>query len=79
MPLQNVRYQVGEGIATITMNRPEQLNALNFRLKDDEIRGLDAFLLSQRTQVPLDSTGFTAGDCCSQAFESTVHVQVSPT
>lgn len=33
--LQNVRYQVREGVAFVTVNRPQALNALNDRTHDD--------------------------------------------
>lgn len=39
--LQTVRYEVSEGIATLTLNRPEKLNAFNPPMRDEMIAAFD--------------------------------------
>ena len=40
MTKQSVLYEVSENVATITLNRPERLNALDYDLKDELLRVL---------------------------------------
>jgi enoyl-CoA hydratase/carnithine racemase len=41
-PLQTVLYSVDDGIATITLNRPEKLNAFTAQMRDDLVACFDA-------------------------------------
>ncbi|MFN0162901.1 MAG: crotonase/enoyl-CoA hydratase family protein [Burkholderiales bacterium] len=40
--LETLRYEVADGIATVTLNRPEKLNAFNTRMRDELIAVFDA-------------------------------------
>ena len=42
MKFETILYEVDEGILTITLNRPERLNAFNNRMRDEVISALDA-------------------------------------
>src|SRR5712691_360436 len=42
MSYEQIRYDVADGIATITLNRPERLNAVTTRLLDELIAAFDA-------------------------------------
>jgi enoyl-CoA hydratase len=59
MAYENIVYQVEEGIATITFNRPKALNALNAALLDEFSRALDEIAADENIRV-LVLTG--AGD-----------------
>ena len=59
MAYENIIYQVEEGIATITFNRPKALNALNAALLDEFSSALDEIAASDNIRV-LVLTG--AGD-----------------
>jgi enoyl-CoA hydratase/carnithine racemase len=39
--LQTLRYEVSEGIATLTLNRPEKLNAFTVQMRDEMIAAFD--------------------------------------
>ena len=39
--LQTLRYEVQDGIATITLHRPEKLNAFTAQMRDELIAALD--------------------------------------
>jgi 2-(1,2-epoxy-1,2-dihydrophenyl)acetyl-CoA isomerase len=41
MAFEKLLYEVAEGIATITLNRPERLNALDYALKDEVLHALE--------------------------------------
>ena len=41
MPYQTIRLDVADGIATITLNRPEKLNAVNGQMIDELIAAAD--------------------------------------
>jgi 2-(1,2-epoxy-1,2-dihydrophenyl)acetyl-CoA isomerase len=41
MAFEKLRYEVVDGIATITLNRPERLNALDYALRDEVLHALD--------------------------------------
>lgn len=59
--LESIGYKVFPGWLTSWLEDPKsyltQPKMGNFRLSTDEIASLQGFLLSQRAQVPLDSTG----------------------
>jgi enoyl-CoA hydratase len=59
MAYENIIYQVDEGIATITFNRPKALNALNAALLEEFSQALDAIAADENIRV-LVLTG--AGD-----------------
>ena len=59
MAYKNIIYQVEEGIATITFNRPKALNALNAALLEEFSRALDEIATDENIRV-LVLTG--AGD-----------------
>lgn len=59
MAYENIMYQVEEGIATITFNRPKALNALNTALLEEFSQALDAIAADEDIRV-LILTG--AGD-----------------
>ncbi|MEJ2282830.1 MAG: enoyl-CoA hydratase-related protein [Desulfobacterales bacterium] len=59
MAYENIIYEVNEGIATITFNRPKALNALNRALLDEFSHALDAIAAEEDIRV-LVLTG--AGD-----------------
>jgi enoyl-CoA hydratase/carnithine racemase len=42
MPFEQIRYEVAEGIATITLNRPEKLNAVTSALIQELIAGFES-------------------------------------
>jgi enoyl-CoA hydratase len=59
MAYENIIYQVDDGIATITFNRPKALNALNAALLEEFSQALDAIAADENIRV-LVLTG--AGD-----------------
>ena len=59
MAYENIIYEVNEGIATITFNRPKALNALNGALLAELSRALDEIAANEDIRV-LILTG--AGD-----------------
>ena len=42
MNFETILYDVQDGILTITLNRPERLNAFNNAMRDEVIAALDA-------------------------------------
>ncbi|RJQ50379.1 MAG: enoyl-CoA hydratase/isomerase family protein [Desulfobacteraceae bacterium] len=51
MAYQNIVFETGEGIATITFNRPKVLNALNSELLDEFSHALDEIASDARLNV----------------------------
>jgi enoyl-CoA hydratase len=51
MDLQHILFQIEEGIATLTFNRPKALNALNGELLDEMSRVLDAVAANEEIRV----------------------------
>jgi enoyl-CoA hydratase len=51
MAYDNILFQVDQGIATITFNRPKALNALNQALLEELSRGLDAIAADEDIRV----------------------------
>lgn len=51
MAYENIIYQVEEGIATITFNRPKALNALNAALLDEFSNALDEIAADENIRV----------------------------
>jgi len=51
MAYASILYQVDQGIATITFNRPKALNALNQALLEELSRGLDAIAADEDIRV----------------------------
>ncbi len=49
MTFEKLLYEANEGIATITLNRPERLNAIDYALKDELLTVLD--LVARDTDV----------------------------
>lgn len=51
MAYENILFEVTEGIATLTFNRPKALNALNGNLLDELAAALDAIEADERIRV----------------------------
>jgi len=51
MDLKHILFQIEEGIATLTFNRPKALNALNGELLDEMSRTLDAVAVNEDIRV----------------------------
>ena len=51
MDLKHILFQIEEGIATLTFNRPKALNALNGELLDEMSRTLDAVAANEDIRV----------------------------
>jgi enoyl-CoA hydratase len=51
MPFENIVFQVDQGIATITFNRPKALNALNQALLAELSKALDAIAADESIRV----------------------------
>ena len=56
---ENILYDVSEGIATVTLNRPDKLNAYTTEMGDEVV---DAF-----AKIRLRCRGSRPWDCSSQA------------
>lgn len=65
MDLQEVHYQVEGGVATITMNRPDALNALTHRLRSDLLTALGEAAADASVRAVL-LTGAGRGFCVGQ-------------
>jgi 2-(1,2-epoxy-1,2-dihydrophenyl)acetyl-CoA isomerase len=53
MGFEKVRYEVADGIATVTLNRPERLNALDYTLKDEVLEAFGSAARDQEVRVVL--------------------------
>ena len=53
MAYENIIFEVTEGIATITFNRPKALNALNGQLLDELSNALDEIEADETIRVLL--------------------------
>lgn len=51
MAYENIQYELADGLATITFNRPKALNALNGALLDELAQALDAIEENEAVQV----------------------------
>ncbi len=51
--LKTVIYEIAEGVATITLNRPEQRNAVNLQLADDLYAAVKAVEADSRIRIVL--------------------------
>lgn len=65
-PLQNVLVDVEDGIAWVTLNRPDKRNAMNPPMNDEMVRVLDALEIDDQVKV-LVLTG--AGDAFSSGMD----------
>lgn len=64
MDYENIKYEVGDKIARITLNRPEKLNALSFGLRRDIVSALKTAELDDEVSVILidgEGRSFCAG------------------
>lgn len=53
MDYQYITYEVSDGIATLTFNRPDQLNAMNRRMMEEIIAVLDQVQIDEAVRVVL--------------------------
>ena len=53
MNFETLKLEVAEGVATLTLNRPEVMNAINQRLKDELALALDAVEADEAARVLL--------------------------
>ena len=67
MSFENIVFQVDQGVATITFNRPKALNALNQALLAELSQALDAVAADESIRV-LILTGAGEKSFCSGAF-----------
>ena len=67
-----VLCEISEGIATLTLNRPAKLNAINYRMADTLLSHLDAFEVDDSVKVII-LTG--AGERAFEAMERGFHEQ----
>jgi 2-(1,2-epoxy-1,2-dihydrophenyl)acetyl-CoA isomerase len=51
MAFEKLRYEVADSIATITLNRPERLNALDYALRDEVLQALDNVARDEAVRV----------------------------
>ena len=61
---ERVRYDVEDGVATITFDRPEKLNAITFAMRDEFVARLDESRADPRAHVVVvkgNGRAFTAG------------------
>lgn len=73
MSYENLLYDVSEGVATITINRPRVLNALNFQTRDELVAAFEAAHGDEEVRaVILTGAGekaFIAGADVSEIFD----------
>jgi 2-(1,2-epoxy-1,2-dihydrophenyl)acetyl-CoA isomerase len=62
MTFEELRYEVADGIATITLNRPERLNALDYALRDEVLKALETAAQDEAVRV-LTLTGAGRAFC----------------
>lgn len=62
MKYETILYDVEDGIATVTLNRPEVFNALNFTMQDELIAALDAIDRNDEVRAAI-FTGAGRGFC----------------
>jgi enoyl-CoA hydratase/carnithine racemase len=61
---QEIRYEVSDGILTLTLNRPDRLNAFTSTMKDELIQAADAWDADDEVRVVIvtgEGRGFCAG------------------
>lgn len=81
MEWETVILRLQDGVATIIMNRPEQYNALNFKLGDDLIEALEVCIKNDDVRaVVLTGSGkaFCSGGDLSMAREFAAHDPSDP-
>jgi len=59
---ETVRYEVSDGIATITLNRPERLNTMNFELLEAALEAIERAASDEAARVVI-VTGAGRGFC----------------
>lgn len=82
MPYETIIYEKNQGIATITLNRPEKLNAINSRMRDELIEVVVDVARDEKVRALIITGGtemFCAGaDVTDQPGPSTLWDKLSP-
>ncbi|MEZ4806428.1 MAG: enoyl-CoA hydratase-related protein [Flavobacteriales bacterium] len=71
MPYTKILYTVADGIATITLNRPDKLNSFDREMSLEVIDALDACLLDKEVRAVLltgEGRAFSAGQDLAEAI-----------
>ena len=69
MSFQNLLYSVDEGVATITLNRPDRLNAFNHAMRDELLDLFDQIDADDNVRAVI-MTGAGRGFCAGADLES---------
>ena len=82
MPYETIIYEKERGVATITLNRPDKLNAINSRMRDELIDALVDVHKDEKVRALIITGGtemFCAGaDIMDQPGPSTLWEKLSP-
>ena len=73
MSFEALRYDVGDNILTITLNRPEKLNAFNYQMQNDLIKAFDEADKDDNVKAVIvtgEGRGFCAGADLSAGAET---------
>lgn len=73
MPYENLLYEVSDGVATVTINRPRVLNALNFQTRDELVAAFKEAHGDEAVRVVIltgaGEKAFIAGADVSEIFD----------
>jgi enoyl-CoA hydratase/carnithine racemase len=73
MHYQEIDYRVQEGIATVTLNRPERMNAFTLRMKDELVDALERINEDDTVRVAV-VTGSGKAFCAGIEMEAEGHI-----